>query len=186
MNDTPTLFGKVPTTKRKPTGGITGHEKPHEGATNIWLTPKYIIDDLGPFDLDPCACETRWFDCARVNLTEREDGLATEWSEVGGGMVWLNPPYGPHLGKWFRKLIPHGNGISLTFARTETKAIQYALSHCDAVLFPKFRLSFYRPTGEQGNASGAPSMFIAFGPEAVKRLERSTLDGVLFYPRRNA
>ena len=86
LNDTPTLF-KVPTTKRKPTGGFSGHERPHEGETNIWLTPKYIIDDLGPFDLDPCACETRWFDCARVNLTEREDGLATDWSKMGG--VWF-------------------------------------------------------------------------------------------------
>jgi hypothetical protein len=37
--------------------GITGHEKPYEGATNVWLTPKDMIDDLGPFDLDPCAAD---------------------------------------------------------------------------------------------------------------------------------
>ncbi len=37
-------------------------------ATDTWLTPKFIIDALGPFDLDPCACPNpRPFDCALVN-----------------------------------------------------------------------------------------------------------------------
>jgi hypothetical protein len=26
-----------------------------QGLTQVWLTPKWILDPLGPFDLDPCA-----------------------------------------------------------------------------------------------------------------------------------
>ncbi len=55
--------------------GIAGHEKPFEGATNVWLTPRDIIDGLGPFDLDPCAADPRPFDIAATNYTEAQDGL---------------------------------------------------------------------------------------------------------------
>lgn len=30
------------------------HEKPF-GNTDVHLTPKWVLDGLGPFDLDPCA-----------------------------------------------------------------------------------------------------------------------------------
>lgn len=100
--------------------GITGHERPYEGATNVWLTPRWVIEALGPFDLDPCAATVRVFDCASRNITEAEDGLRADWM----GFVWMNPPYGPHLGKWFAKIIEHRNGIALTFARCETAALQ--------------------------------------------------------------
>lgn len=62
--------------------------------TDSWITPKWIIDRLGTFDLDPCACEPQ--PC--------------------------NPPYGRSLGIWLERMALHNNGIALVFARTDTRA----------------------------------------------------------------
>src|SRR6185503_8425133 len=97
---------------------ISSHERPNEGATNEWLTPPEIVKALGPFDLDPCAPVVRPWDTAAKHYTTAEDGLSQPWE----GRVWLNPPYGPHAAKFLAKLAKHGNGIALTFARTETLA----------------------------------------------------------------
>jgi hypothetical protein len=55
------------------------------------LTPRFVIDALGPFDLDPCPPKERPWDTARRHFTEADDGLSRPWK----GRVWLNPPYGP-------------------------------------------------------------------------------------------
>jgi hypothetical protein len=82
-----------------------------------WLTPKYITDTLGPFDLDPCSPgDRRPWDTATYHLDESDNGLAAPWF----GKVWCNPPYGRETFKWLSKLADHGNGIALVFARTET------------------------------------------------------------------
>lgn len=159
---------------------IGAHERPNQGETNVWLTPRHIIDALGPFDLDPCAATNRQWDCAKRNIIEAEDGLRRDWS----GLVWMNPPYGDNLGKWFAKLIEHRNGISLTFARTETAAVQIALGEADAALFPSGRFYFHREDGTTEGNAGAPSMFLAFGMEAVARLLKSGIEGVFFFKGR--
>ena len=39
---------------------IGGHHARRRGATSDdWITPRCIIDALGPFDLDPCASATQ-------------------------------------------------------------------------------------------------------------------------------
>lgn len=35
-----------------------------------WLTPKYIIDELGPFDLDPCAADSMPWPTAKRMVTK--------------------------------------------------------------------------------------------------------------------
>ena len=61
-----------------------------ESSTNVWLTPRNVLDLLGDFDTDPCAATIRPWDCARVNYTVEDNGLILPWK----GRVWLNPPYG--------------------------------------------------------------------------------------------
>lgn len=58
----------------------------HKGITNTWYTPEYIIDALGPFDLDPCSNSTRPFNTATKHMEHDlgEDGLILEW---GGGSM---------------------------------------------------------------------------------------------------
>ena len=158
------------------------NEAQYEGATNVWLTPKWVIDKLGPFDLDPCAADPRPFDIGqRVNLVERDNGLRQHWPPEM--FVWMNPPYGPHVARWMAKLVEHGNGIALIFARMETRAIQPTVKKCSAVFFPDRRITFMKgePPHDYGDcSSGAPSMFVAYGDEAVQRLRRLE-DGMLFF-----
>lgn len=48
--------------------------------TDVWLTPKPIIDALGPFNLDPCAAPIpRPWRTADAHICLPEDGLAADW-----------------------------------------------------------------------------------------------------------
>ena len=147
--------------------------------TDVWLTPPYILDAVGPFDLDPCASLDRPWDTALQHFTVEHDGLAQEWH----GRVWCNPPYGPPMGKWLQRLAAHpGGGMALIFARTETKAFfEHVWSKADAILFLKGRIRFYKPDGTLGGTAGSPSVLIAYGEPEVKRLESCGLDGKLVY-----
>lgn len=152
------------------------HERSYQGETNVWLTPKYIIDTLGPFDLDPCAApEPRPWETAKNNFVKSDDGLLKIWS----GFVWLNPPYGPETGIWLDKLGNHNNGIALVFARTDTRWFQNIARIASLLFFPAGRIHFYKPDGSKGRAAPtAPSVFIAFGQQARDRLIASDMDGV--------
>jgi hypothetical protein len=162
--------------------GYGRHEKPNEGATNVWLTPKYVTDLLGPFDLDPCAAPSpRPWSTAATHFEEFEvDGLQENWF----GNVWLNPPYGDKAEAWLHKLASHGGGIALIFARTETAWFQRVMKYDWLMFFPQGRLSFYKPDGEKasGNA-GAPSVFLAIGDECKKRLLSCGVPGFYSEPK---
>ncbi len=116
-------------------------------------------------------------------ITEREDGLLSLWH----GFVWLNPPYGKQLGIWLNRLALHNNGIALTFARTDTQAFQdnvFPFAKC--LLFLRGRITFFTPSGEsspQGHNSGGPSVLIAYGKVAMKRLESCADLGSLAHPK---
>jgi len=84
------------------------------GLSQNHISPKWLIDRLGPFDLDPCAAEPRPWECARINWTSY--GLDRVWF----GLVYVNPPFNRYeVGAWISKLAQHGNGITLLHARTE-------------------------------------------------------------------
>lgn len=148
----------------------------HQGDTNIWLTPKWIIDSLGPFDLDPCAApEPRPWDTATQHVIESEDGLSKTWH----GFVWCNPPYGKHTGVWLERMAVHGNGIALIFARTETQWFQAVADRTSGIFFPKGRVKFHRPDGSSLTNAGAPSCFLLFGELAVARVIESKMEGFI-------
>jgi len=159
---------------------ISSHERPNEGATNEWLTPPEIVKALGPFDLDPCSPVNRPWDTAWKHYTSDDDGLAQPWE----GRVWLNPPYGPHAAKFLKKLAEHGNGIALTFARTETRAFfDHVWPRATALLFIEGRLFFHKPDGSRASMNaGAPSVLIAYGRENADRLRTSGIAGAYVEP----
>ena len=155
--------------------GIGGHTTPNAGATDDWLTPPWVLAALGPFDLDPCpSLPQPWPTAARV-LPAR--GLFLPWE----GRVFLNPPYGPQLGRWLRRLADHGDGIAICFARTETRAFFGAVwGRASALLFVRGRLHFHRPDGTEaaGNAGG-PSVLIAYGARNAEALRTCGIPGAL-------
>lgn len=123
--------------------GMSHIERPHQGETNDWWTPPEIVQALGAFDLDPCAGVGQK-PLAKTAFTLPEtDGLAAKWH----GRVFCNPPYGPNVGAWAKKLADHGNGILLIFARVETRAWRIIWSTADGILFPFRRITFLRPGG---------------------------------------
>lgn len=156
----------------------TGEQKTHEShaaQTDVWLTPPYILNALGEFDLDPCAPITRPWDMARKHFTKADNGLAQPWV----GRVWLNPPYGPEAGQWLKRLADHHNGMALIFARTETQAFfEHVWSGSQALLFLRGRVKFHYPDGRQcPNSSGAPSVLVAYGDANASVLRTCGLDG---------
>jgi hypothetical protein len=137
-----------------------------------WLTPPGVIRALGPFDLDPCAPVNPPWTLAADTFTCFDNGLTKEWR----GFVWCNPPYST-AGKWLARLSGHnGGGIALVFARTETGAFhEHVWAKAAALYFFKGRLRFYNVDGTEGGAAPAPSVLIAYGEDAAKRLARATL-----------
>ena len=144
---------------------IGKHHTRYDNATDTWLTPPEMIEELGPFDTDPCCPANMTLRTATKMITPAECGLLTPWT----GRVWMNPPY-----LWNEvftdKFIQHKNGIMLSFARTETVWFQ-KLKDAHAFLFLKGRLTFHKLDGTAGKGNaGAPSVLIAFGAVNVLAL----------------
>lgn len=157
--------------------GIGGHHRGFRGQTNDWITPRFVIDALGNFDLDPCASLTQPWPCAKDAYTVLDNGLAKKWF----GSVYCNPPYGNEAWPFLERLAKHRGGIGLLFGRTETQMFgRHIWQEADAILFLAGRLTFYRPDGTRGKGnSGGPSVLVAYGKANVERLKRCNLPGAL-------
>ncbi len=150
------------------------------GNTQTWITPKWIIDTLGPFDLDPAAALPRPWDCATANYHEGIggiNGLDTPWF----GRVWLNPPFDRYqVRAWIKQMSNHQNGTALLHARTEAEWFEPVWDGASAILFLADRLYFHYPDGRRAEAnSGAPAVLIAFGAYDADRLKASNIAGYL-------
>ncbi len=140
------------------------------GKSQTHITPPWVMERLGAFDLDPCAAPSpRPYTYAAHNWTE--SGLDREWF----GRVWLNPPFDRYqVAKWIRRLADHGNGIALVHARTEAAWFEPIWEAATGILFLADRLKFYGMDGcEQSANSGAPAVLAAFGTgENINALSR--------------
>jgi hypothetical protein len=145
------------------------------GATQSWITPRWILDALGGFDLDPCAADPRPWDCALTNYTAR--GLERPWY----GRTWLNPPFHRYeVGRWIQKLAEHGRGTALLHARTEAGWFEPVWQSASAILFLADRIHFHHLDGRRAKAnSGAPACLIAFGEHDAHALKQSGIAGYL-------
>jgi phage N-6-adenine-methyltransferase len=155
---------------------LVSHEKKSiDGTSDIWLTPKWLIYALGPFDLDPCAAPSpRPWPTASRHIELPQDGLHSEWT----GRVWLNPPYSDAT-PWLEKMAKHRNGTALIFARVETDAWhRYIWPYAHRVFFPKGRIQFCVPDGTQRNGSGAPSAIVVYSELDELKLRESRINGI--------
>lgn len=148
----------------------------HDDANNKsvdWYTPAWVFERLGlHFDLDPCQPlqGIPWIPTT-FRYGEVEDGLKSPWF----GRVWLNPPYGTHTHAWLRKMNEHRNGVSLVFARTDTKWYHDYVAKADAILFLRGRIAFVDGLGATGGSgAGCGSMLIAWGDDCVEALQNMT------------
>src|SRR5690606_37002574 len=129
-------------------------------ASAHWCTPEEVLNlvyTVGDIALDPCSNDHSIVVSKRFNTPEQENGLALEWSaiaqEAGGGLVFVNPPYGREISKWVKKcVIESARGaeiIALVGARTETKWFQeWIFPTAQSVCFWKGRITFIDGTGQ--------------------------------------
>lgn len=146
----------------------------------VYLTPRWITDVLGPFDLDPCASEPRPWDIAKVNMVGKHNGGLCGLEAPWKGFVWLNPPYGKAVGenKFMEKLASHGNGVALVNVKTQTQLWQTVIfPSYTAILFLSRRVSFLTTDGAPTNGTFGNQCLIAFGEKAAKRLQRLSAHG---------
>jgi len=134
------------------------YERAGEKASDVWLTPRWLLDYLGKFDLDPCGYPN-WFTADQHYCWPMDDGLMLPWA----GRIWCNPPYGIQAVAWAERMCIHGNGLLLLFARTETQMFQRLWAHASAMLFLYGRVAFVRPDGVTAESGNAPSVLVAFG-----------------------
>jgi len=156
--------------------GMSGHLS-GLNYSDIWLTPPWILDALGSFELDPCTFkEHPWMIGTKKNYFESDDGTKKSWE---GMTAYVNPPYSV-VTPFLKKAAEHQNSIVLIFARTETKNwINHVWPHASAILFIYGRLYFHHPDGRKASSNaGAPSCLIAYGKEMRERLKQANLNGI--------
>lgn len=142
--------------------------------TDTWLTPRWLLDTLGRFDLDPCCPVGMPWSTADRHFTPLDNGLILRWD----GRVWLNPPYGRALSAWLARMVAHGRGTALMFARTETAAFfEYVWGAGSAALFVRGRLKFCDVAGTPANNAGAPSVLVAYGQDDAEILHDADIEG---------
>ena len=145
-------------------------------SSDNWYTPRWLIDALGPFDLDPCAApeDVRPFQIAPTMWTEKDNGLAREWK----GVVWMNPPYSRVLLRQFcERMTMHNNGIALLINRQDNVLWQEVIFPTAAsMIFMRHRVHFIRPDGTTGKPFFG-SCLVAWGHECDRRLRQSDIEG---------
>ena len=145
-----------------------------------WLTPKHIVEALGPFDLDPCGAPGHVLAKHTYLLENGDDGLVDPWN----GYVYCNPPYNARImAPWIERMIEHNNGILLIPASTGIKLWQDLIfPNATAIHFYRHRIEFLRREGFEGGekmVSPQASAIIAFGDHAADKLVHSDLPGVV-------
>lgn len=152
--------------------------KPHianNSGNNEWYTPGQYIElartVLERIDLDPASNEqAQQVVKASTYYTIETDGLSEKWQ----GRTWMNPPYGAgDIEPFCEKLIKHflardiDEAIVLVNNATETRWFQDMAKHAEAICFPKGRIRYWGPDGDN-NSPLQGQAFLYFGSRASR------------------
>lgn len=147
-------------------------------SSDEWYTPKWVIEELGPFDLDPCAPMEPFYEIAPLSFNKQQDGLKQEWPS--DALVFMNPPYSrPLLRPFVEKLAEHDNGVALLKNQVDNLLFQEVIfPKAKSMLFMRHRIKFIQPDGTTGSPFFG-SVLVAFGYEASRRLHGCNIQGKL-------
>lgn len=136
-------------------------QKKERAQSVVWLTPPWLLERLGEFDLDPCAAVGQPWRTARKMLTRLEDGLSARWV----GRCFVNPPYGLSSVKFISKLAAHGDGVLLVTLRGDTHYFHdhvWGVAHSMLVIRRRVRFFKIDGTCPGGDTGGCTALF-AYG-----------------------
>jgi hypothetical protein len=146
-------------------------------ASTEHYTPQYILDAviacMGAIDLDPASNSREIPNVpAARHYTAQDNGLIQPWV----GRVFLNPPFGPGVERWFSKLYLERSAgrtteaIVLWKSATETAAWKTLTAIACRVCFPSARIRFFGPAGDSGpGPTFSPALFyVGNKPEQFK------------------
>ena len=140
---------------------------------DAWYTPIEIIRSLGEFDLD-VACDSMCLnETAKKRFTPEDDGLSQPWT----GRVWCNPPFSDVV-PWVRRMISHGDGVLLVFARSDAIWFQNAVRASGMCLLLAGRTTFGRPDGTKSRCPLGCAI-IPFGEANRVAVEKCGVRGLL-------
>lgn len=156
-------------------------EGPQNTQTDVWITPKWIIDKIGISDLDPCA----WLpngkpivETANNYFIESQDGLKQDWTKYKS--VFVNFPYSQSR-EWLEKCAYFGKlGVEiivLCFVRSETKAWQNNVKSSTGINLINKRIKFLTHEGIEKSNGNCPSCLISWGNESFERIKK--IDGII-------
>jgi hypothetical protein len=135
-------------------------------------TPQYVLDAviacMGAIDLDPCSNSREIPNVpAARHYTVQDNGLVQPWE----GRVFLNPPFGYEVERWFSKLYLERlegrtlEAIILWKSATETAAWKTLTQLSCRVCFPSSRIRFVGPQGNESGPTFSPALFyVGDGP----------------------
>ncbi len=129
-------------------------------------TPQYVLDAviacMGAIDLDPCSNSREIPNVpAARHYTAQDNGLLLPWE----GRVFLNPPFGYEVERWFSKLYLERlegrtmEAIILWKSATETAAWKTLTQLSCRVCFPSARIRFVGPQGNESGPTFSPALF---------------------------
>ena len=136
-------------------------------ASTEHYTPQYILDAviacMGAIDLDPASNSREIPNVpAARHYTAYDNGLVQQWE----GRVFLNPPFGSGVERWFSKLYQERaagrtmEAIVLWKSATETAAWKTLTAISCRVCFPSARIRFVGPAGDGGHGPRfSPALF---------------------------
>ena len=125
-----------------------------------WETPQALFDSLNEkyhFAIDLAASQKNAKCQQYFSLVD--DSLSKDWSTDFGGAMYLNPPYGRHIGDWVKKAYKTSLTVSVPIvllipSRTDT-------SYWHDYIFGKAHIDFLRGRlkFEQNGVAGSPAPF---------------------------
>lgn len=149
------------------TTSAPSYSKAQYTGENEWFTPAAWLDRareaLGEIDLDPAShaiAQERVQ--ASTFFTAADDGLERSWF----GRVWLNPPYNRALlSRFVVKLVEEWTSgrvqqaILLTHNYTDTEWFHAAAWAARAICFPRGRVHFLSPAGDECSPTQGQAFF---------------------------
>jgi len=125
---------------------------------DAWVTPLWIADAVGPWDLDPATNERSYIKAAKTFMLDRgQDGIALARYVGKNTRCWINPPFSRGQVIKFVRAYRHTNFCFLLRLDYSTEWFAELEPHVGRILVPKNqRVAFDAPPGAVASSTPFP------------------------------